>query len=121
MYACQESGRGPVKTGRFDVSSFVRDIKQCRSTCPERIRPSVRSKAAVVGGEIWQPRRHEFMCRYQPDAQDPITHVCLKLWPRAWACLTVLMAVGVEIWMVCELLGQRAMDKRNRDRSFTDC
>ena len=23
--------------------------------------------------------------------------------------------------MVCELLGQRAMDKRNRDRPFTDC
>lgn len=26
-----------------------------------------------------------------------------------------------EISMVCELLGQRAMDKRNRDRPFTDC
>jgi hypothetical protein len=28
---------------------------------------------------------------------------------------------GIEISMVCELLGQRAMDKRNRDRSLTDC
>jgi len=28
---------------------------------------------------------------------------------------------GIEISMVCELLGQRAMDKRNRYRSLTDC
>ena len=30
-------------------------------------------------------------------------------------------ASSFEISMVCELLGKRAMDKRNRDRSFTDC
>ena len=27
---------------------------------------------------------------------------------------------SIEISMVCELLGQRAVDKRNRDRPFTD-
>ena len=39
----------------------------------------------------------------------------------AFGSLTVLMAVGHLRSRWSELLGQRAMDKRNRDRPFPDC
>ena len=40
----------------------------------------------------------------------------------AFGCLTGLMAVGhLRARWSANYLGQRAMDKRNRDRPFTDC
>ena len=71
---------------------------------------------------LWRRHRGECSTREEPRnakrGSEATYCGCLLRSARADSCDLLLPVFKIS---VCGLLGQRAMDKRNRDRSFSDC